>query len=62
MGRIIPDKVSPASRNGLPPVACVFLELGFLCRIDLVADDAGQHCGVLSLGLVVGRAAIQDVL
>lgn len=39
----VSDQVSASAGDRLTPVAGVGFELGFLGRVDLVADDAGEH-------------------
>ena len=46
MGRVMPDKISATSRDGLPLVARGILEAGLLSWIDLVANYTGQHTAV----------------
>jgi hypothetical protein len=39
----IADQIGAATRYRLTPVACVVLELGFLRRIDVIANETGDH-------------------
>src|ERR1700730_18172293 len=43
MRREIADEIAAATRNCLPPVTCIPFKLGFLARIDVVPNDAGDH-------------------
>ena len=47
VGGEIADQVGTAARNGQSPVPGIFLELGLLGRVDVVADNTGQHGGIL---------------
>lgn len=44
---VIADQISPTSGNGLSPVAGVLIELRFFGRVNLIADNSGEHDGVL---------------
>ena len=43
MRGLIADQIGAAARDDLPPVAGIFLELGFFGGINVVANNAGQH-------------------
>lgn len=43
----VTDQVGATARNGLAPIAGMFLELGLLHWVDVAADHAGQHSDLL---------------
>src|SRR5262245_39839345 len=49
MRREIADEVGAAARDRLAPIAGVFLEGSGLERIDLIANEAGDHVGSSSV-------------
>jgi hypothetical protein len=49
MRRVIPNKVCTSARDRLPPIACMLLEHRLFGRVDLSADDTGEH----GLGLLL---------
>jgi hypothetical protein len=48
VGCVVADQVGPATRNRLAPVAGILVEGIHLERVDLVADEAGDHAWVSS--------------
>ena len=43
MRRVVTNEIGAATRNGLPPGTCILIELRFLCGVNVVANNAGQH-------------------
>lgn len=50
---VIPHKVRTATRDGLPPISRVLLELRFFGRVDLIANNTGEHGVFLVVAPVV---------
>jgi hypothetical protein len=56
----IADQVGAATRDRLPPIAGVFLEIGLAERVDLLADEAGDgHFFLHRNAATIARPAIQ---